>query len=183
MHKAELEILCILDGLANRESVRPVLDAAVARAEHKLAQDGDAVMAWETVPLSAYGEGMPSVIRSSWVFVLRAGATTGAERHPNSHQRAMAYRGSGDLQVRTGGRWRSNHLISDPEAPMEGRWVSIPPNTWHQGVVPDANWAIVSFQTVPEDELIEERPDGTDGSRTRRRVYVEDDTDKRDVRP
>ena len=66
---------------------------------------------------------------------------------------------------------------------MEGRWVSIPPNTWHQGVVPDANWAIVSFQTVPEDELIEERPDGTDGSRTRRRVYVEDDTDKRDVRP
>ena len=181
MHEAELGILRILDGLVNQESVKPVLDEAVARVEHKLIQDRDAVMAWETVPLSAYGEGVPDGIRSSWVFVLRAGATTGAERHPNSHQRMTSCRGSGDFQIRPDEEWCSYHLVSDPNQPPENRWLSIPPNTWHQGVVPDANWALVSFQTVPEDELIEERPDPTNPGLTEQRFYVERNT--KDLRP
>lgn len=183
MDEAELEILQILDESVGRESVRAALDAVVARVDRKLVADPDALMAWEPVPLATYGDGLPSRIRSSWVFVLRAGATTGAERHPNSHQRAMAYRGSGDLQTRTGGPWRPNHLVSDPGAPLASRWISIPPNTWHQGVVPDANWAIVSFQTVPEDELVEERPDPEDPTATRQRVYTDVGDDERDTAP
>ena len=113
------------------------------------------------------------MIRSSWVFVLRAQANTGAERHPNSHQRMMSYRGSGDFQLWTGGRWRSNPLVSDSEAPIESRWVSIPPNIWHQGVVPTENWVVLSFHTVPEGELIEERPDTTDTELTHQRRYLD----------
>jgi hypothetical protein len=84
--------------------------------QRKLAQDRAAAMAWEPIPLSVYGESLPAFIRSSWVFVLRAWATTGAERHPNSHQRMMSFRGIGDLQTGDDGHWQSNLLISNREA-------------------------------------------------------------------
>jgi hypothetical protein len=38
--------------------------------------------------------------------------------------------------------------------------------------VPDANWVVVSFQTVPAEELIEERPDPSADGRTKQRLYV-----------
>jgi hypothetical protein len=39
-------------------------------------------------------------------------------------------------------------------------------------VVPEEDWVVVSFHTVPEDELIEERPDPDDRALTRRKVYL-----------
>jgi hypothetical protein len=104
--------------------------------------------------------------------------TTGAERHPNSRQRMVSWSGGGDFQVHDGARWQSHRLVSDPAAPLERRWVSIPPDTWHQGVVADADWLVVSFHTVAAAELIEERPDPGDPDpfhprRTRRRRYAE----------
>jgi hypothetical protein len=43
----------------------------------------------------------------------------------------------------------------------------VPPNVWHQAVVPAEDWVVVSFHTVPAEELIEERPDATDLSQRR----------------
>jgi hypothetical protein len=132
-------------------------------------------MAWEPIPLAIYGAGLPSFVRSSWVFILRAGATTGGERHPNSHQRMMSYRGQGDFQTGGEGRWQSNFLISDPDANLQHRWISIPINIWHQAVVPADDWVVVSFHTVPADELIEERQDSGESGSMRQRHYVETD--------
>jgi hypothetical protein len=174
MDGEERRLLQLLDTLVRRESARAVIDPIVARVEGKLAADPGAVMAWEPVPLAAYGADLPAAIRSSWVFILRAGLATGAERHPNSHQRMMSYRGAGDLPTGLDPEWHSHPLVSDPAAPLERRWVSIPPNTWHQAVVPAENWVVVSFHTVPEDELIEERPDPADGGSTRQRRYLEE---------
>ena len=116
-------------------------------------------MAWEPIPLEVFDK-LPAEIKSSWVFVLRAGTNTGPERHPNSHQRMMSFAGGGDLQTGELDVWKSNVLTSDPAAPWEQRWVSIPPNIWHQPVVPnESDWVVVSFHTVPAEELIEERPD------------------------
>ena len=51
--------------------------------------------------------------------------------------------------------------------------MSIPPNVWHQAVViEDKDWVVVSFHTVPADELIEERPDTADSGRTHQRRYL-----------
>src|SRR6266571_5897925 len=150
--------LAVLDQLVRREAVRARIDEAVKEVERRLVANPGAQMAWETVPLSLYDPGLPETIRSSWVFILRAGATTGAERHPNSRQRTLSYRGAGILMTMEGGRWRSHRLVSDPGAPPGKRWTSIPPNTWHQAVVPGANWVVVSFHTALADELIEERP-------------------------
>ncbi|HEV3244339.1 MAG TPA: hypothetical protein VGZ31_07995 [Chthoniobacterales bacterium] len=82
----------------------------------------------------------------------------------------MSFEASGDLRTDASGvareakmeseiRWQSNILVSDADAPLEQRWVSIPQNVWHRPVIPEgADWAVVSFHTVPAPELIEERP-------------------------
>ena len=173
MDEEEKKIIRILDTIIKQESVRSVIDSMFLQVEQKLVRDSRCVLAYEPVPLVVYGARLPSVIRSSWVFVLRAKTNTGAERHPNSHQRMLSYRGSGDLQIWDGERWCSNHLVSDLNAPIESRWVSIPPNVWHQAVVPEKNWVVISFHTVTEDELIEERPDPTDIELIHQRRYMD----------
>jgi hypothetical protein len=124
-----------LDAVLGSEDVREQIRPVVKRVRAELACKQEALMTWQPVSLSAFGRAIPRGIRSAWVFVLRAGADTGAERHPNSHQRMMTFAGSGDMQTGEPGQWKSNVLIGDPEAPLEQRWISIPQNAWHRPVV------------------------------------------------
>jgi len=195
MTAAERAILVGLDQILRSEKVRTLIRPVVERVHAKLSRETDALMAWEPIPLTIYGGVLPGAIKSSWVFVLRAGANTGAERHPNSHQRMMSFQGSGDMQVQDqdphndearmtndeirrgkaepSGNWKSNVLISDSEAPLEKRWISIPQNVWHQPVISkEADWVVVSFHTVPAEELIEERPESSGQARTKKMRYL-----------
>jgi hypothetical protein len=173
MDPEESIILEALDLAVTSEAIRRKIDAIVARVEQKLRERPDDVLAWEPISLDFYTAPLPETIRSSWVFILRANTTTGAERHPNSHQRMMSYRGSGDFQTRIEGDWFSHLLHSDPTAPIAERWISIPPYVWHQGVVSGENWVVVSFQTAPKHELIEERPVTQGRDAVRQRKYAE----------
>jgi hypothetical protein len=170
MDRAERELLEILDAAVR--SAGATIDPIVARVVEKLRSAPEEVLAWEPIPLERYGRRLPAAIGSSWVFVLRANVTTGAERHPNSHQRMMSYRGHGDFPTRPGSSWEPHPLRSDPSGPLEQRWISIPTNVWHQGVVGPEDWAVVSFHTVPADELIEERPAADETERARSRRYL-----------
>jgi hypothetical protein len=160
----------ILQSEAVREQIRPIVE----RVRAELARKKEAVMTWEPIPLSVFGRALPHEIQSAWVFVLRAGVDTGAERHPNSHQRMMTFEGSGDMKTGEPGRWQSNVLVSHPEAPLEQRWISIPQNVWHLPVVgADADWTVVSFHTVPAEELIEEKPNDRSKDGTKQMKYLE----------
>ena len=168
MTAAERTILVGLDQILRSEKMRTLIRPVVERVHDKLFRERGALMTWEPIPLTVYGSVLPGAIKSSWVFILRAGANTGAERHPNSHQRMMSFQGSGDMQVQSGnsapnnGGWQSNMLISDSDAPLEKRWISIPQNVWHQPVISkEADWVVVSFHTVPAEALIEERPESS----------------------
>ncbi len=190
MTAEESSLLEILDTIVGSEEIRAQIYPIVERVRTELARNKKAQMTWEPIPLTIYGGALPSGIRSSWVFVLRAGATTGAERHPNSHQRMMSFEGAGDLQLRarhgtspsirrTGladgseVQWQSNFLMSDSDVPLERRWISIPRNVWHQVVVPEGpDWVVVSFHTAPPEELIEERPDSDDPGGTKQMRYL-----------
>jgi hypothetical protein len=172
MPNYEDELLEVLDAVLRKTSARTQIDPIVSQVERKLAADVSAAMAWEPIPLATYGVALPDGIYSSWVFILRGRSTTGAERHPNSHQRVAAYRGSGDLQIWTDERWSSNVLVDDANAPLKRRWASIPANVWHQAVVTGQDWVVVSFHTVSANELIEERPNPADVNLTRQRLYV-----------
>jgi hypothetical protein len=169
----ERSVLESLDVLLRSEEVRTRIAPTVQRVAQELAKNRTASMAWEPLPLKIYGDRLPAFIRSSWVFILRAGATTGAERHPNSHQRMMSFRGAGDMQTGGEGHWQSNLLVSEMGGDLERRWISIPINVWHQVVVPDNDdWVVVSCHTVPAEELIEERPDAANTNLTHQRRYV-----------
>lgn len=172
--KGEEKILQIIDAVVTHKSAKARIDSIVLRVERKLSHDFEASLAWEPVPLPIYRNRLPKAICSSWVFVLRAQANTGSERHPNSHQRMMSYRGEGDLQLRIGPEWCSHRLTSASESPIDRRWIFIPPGIWHRAVVPKNNWVVVSFHTVPAEELIEERPDPTDAGLTLRRRYLQE---------
>lgn len=167
----ETRILERLDGLVQQASVRRELDSIAARLVASLAADRGSPLVWEPIDLSLYSAAAPAGIRSSWVFALRRNTVSGAERHPNSVQRVMSYRGSADLQTRPAERWLSHRLVSRTDAPLEDRWFSIPSGVWHQGVMGDEDWVVVSFHTVPAEELIEERP-GAAGAGTTQRYYV-----------
>jgi hypothetical protein len=162
-----------LDTALRSDSVRKHIRIIVPRVREQLARRQDALMNWEPFPLELLATKLPPEIRSAWVFVLRAAADTGAERHPNSHQRMMSFEGSGDLQTGEPGKWQSNVLVSDPDAPLERRWISIPTNVWHRPVIDAAaDWAVVSFHTVSAEELIEERPDDSSEAGTRQMKYL-----------
>jgi hypothetical protein len=164
-----------LDAIVRSDELRAEIYPIVDRVCTALSEKPEAFMTWEPIPLEIFGEGLPPEIRSGWIFVLRAGADTGAERHPNSHQRMMTLHGSGDMKVRAdaaSSTWESNVLVSEPSAPLERRWISIPPNVWHRPVVArDADWVVISFHTVPAEELIEEKLDES-GAGMKQKKYV-----------
>ena len=169
MTKEERSILETLDQMMRSEQVRSLVEPIVERVRADLVRKTGALMAWEPVNLESF-DALPASIQSVWVFILRSETDTGAERHPNSHQRMMTFAGTGDMKLDAKGManevedeseiaWHSHVLVSEPEAPLERRWISIPKNIWHRPVIPKgADWVVVSFHTVPAEELIEERP-------------------------
>ncbi len=153
----EEHILRRLDEAIRQPRAATLLAAIANSVDESLELDANTRLAWKSIPLSAYDD-LPAGIASSWIFALRADCSSGAERHPNSVQRFMSYRGSADMQTWNGAAWVSRVLSSEPDAPFEQRWLSIHVNTWHKPVMGDGNWVVVSFHTAADDELIEERP-------------------------
>ena len=150
-------LLPTLNDIIRRDVTAPTITETLGHLVQQL-ETSSRLMAWDVVPLSVFAGSLPESIRSCWIFVIRAGAATGAERHPNSHQRSFSLIGRGTFELRVGTRWHSYPLVSTETGDIEQRWVSIPPSTWHRLIVgPDA-WGMLSFHTVAPEALIEERP-------------------------
>jgi hypothetical protein len=162
-----------LGALIQSEAIAARLRDILPRVRQRLASS-DGPMAWEVVPLTFFGAGLPAVVRSCWIFVIRADASTGAERHPNSHQRSCSLFGRGTFEVHDGVDWRPHALASEPHDEAGRHWISIPPSTWHRLRVGSSAWGMVSFHTVAAEDLIEENPldpDRLDGP-TRQERYA-----------
>jgi hypothetical protein len=172
VNREEWEILKGLDKALRNPGAHQAIETIAGRVAQRLNADPDATLAWEPVPLETYGPVVPQMIRSSWVFVLRRRTTSGAERHPNSHQRVMSYRGRADMQTWENGAWRSNVLVEDSSAPLDQRWLSIPVNVWHKPVMGESDWVVVSFHTATDAELIEERGDPEQIHHARQETYL-----------
>src|SRR5262245_59618465 len=160
------EVLRELDEIVRADSASALLRETLARVLQEL-DASDSVMAWEVVPLEAFKGAVPETIRSCWMFVIRAGAHTGAERHPNSHQRSFSLTGKGTFELFDGKTWRAHPLVSAGDASGEQRSVSIPPSTLHRLFVGAKPWWRSPFHTVAAEYLIEERPvneDDLDGA-------------------
>jgi len=137
----------------------------VGAVKETLRRHPAARLAWQSLPLDIYRP-LPEEIASSWVFVLRANCSSGAERHPNSIQRMMSLGGSGDMRTWDGDghRWVSHVMPSGAETPVSERWISIPRNVWHR-----------SFHTASDADLIEDRAandDNPDSGRSNSETYA-----------
>lgn len=173
MDNEEKKTIKMLDIAVRDKSVKLSIDTIVERVERNLKNDSKALLAWEPIPLDLYHQPLQDTVKSSWIFVLRKNTITGAERHPNSIQRMMSLKGKGDFQTKLDSKWNSNFLVSDFNDKLENRWISIPLNIWHQGIVGDENWVVLSFHTCEVSELIEERPDEGDESKFHKRKYTD----------
>ena len=169
----EKRILELLDNAVKEEGIKQHMIGVIQRVEQVLENDPKALLFWEPIPLNLYIQQLPGEIKSSWVFNLRKNTTTGAERHPNSIQRMMSYKGQGDFQTKPDLKWESNLLKSDFDGDIEKRWISIPINVWHQGLVSDENWIVISFHTAEVSELIEERPENGDENKIHKQKYID----------
>jgi hypothetical protein len=174
MNVAGDPVVAALNEVVRSESAAALIGKTLQRVLRQL-EASSRLMAWETVPLSAFAGGLPEIIRSCWIFGIRAGAATGAERHPNSHQRSFSLIGAGTFELRGGANWHSHRLTSTNRASVEHRWVSIPPSTWHRLFVGSEAWGMLSFHTVAPDALIEERPVDTNDldGQTRQERYAD----------
>ena len=157
LSSADQAVFASLEAALRAPRSAATLAAVADEISAELAANSPARLAWRPLPLQIFDR-LPDGIASGWVFVLRADCTSGAERHPNSIQRFMSYRGSSDMQTWNGQEWVSHVLSSDPRAPMQERWLSIPANVWHRPVMGAGDWTVVSFHTATPDQLIEERP-------------------------
>jgi hypothetical protein len=173
MEVEEKKIIEMLDIAVLDKRINQRIDKIVKRVERALENDPKSAMAWEPIPLDLYNQQLTSDIKSCWVFVLRKNTSTGAERHPNSIQRMMSYKGYGDLQTRADFKWVSNLLESDFDGEIEKRWITIPANVWHQGVTGNENWVVISFHTAEVSELIEERFEDGDEDKIQKKKYVD----------
>lgn len=168
-------VVPLLDELVDKPTPRVVIADALARVLATLtAKPG--LMAWESVPLETFRPALPSTIQSCWIFVIRPGAVTGAERHPNSHQRSLTLCGSGRFELNENGVWHRRSQAPTRTKSLTSRWVSIPPATWHRLFSANHPWGMLSFHTVTATDLIEERPitEGDLRGPTTRRPYSAD---------
>ena len=173
MEDEEVRVLETIEASIVAPPLRRSFDETIERLARALAERPDEIMTWETIALDRFSPPLPAEIRSAWIFTLGAGVATGAERHSNSHQRSLAYRGSGAVRTRSDAAWQSVPLSSDPVGPIEARWASIPAGVWHEWVVGEEELTVLSFHTVPAAELVEERPAEGDESGMREMRYAE----------
>jgi quercetin dioxygenase-like cupin family protein len=140
-----------LDTLVEGE-LGPQIAEAVEVARRMLATSQEP-FGWRFIDLGA--RNLPNGIRSGAVFVLPAGTTPPGHHHPNSiqHMRVLAGRA-----VVTLGSTEST-AQHDPVGCGVGEerpWLVIPRGVVHQlEVLPDGELGVLSFHTVPEEDLLE----------------------------
>jgi hypothetical protein len=135
------ERLAALDALVERSQA--VLDAASLKARAMLQIGED--FGWEFVPLGPLPEG----IASAGLFVLPARSRPTPHRHPNSIQHMRRLSGEARVRLTLGGE------VMDRLVGADERWVVIETDATHQIDVEDREFVVISFHTVPQEELLE----------------------------
>jgi hypothetical protein len=98
-------VLTELDNRQRTATAVDVLRPIVATLVDRLRQRPDAIQAWEPINAADLGFELPAGVVSTWLFVLRPGATFPSERHPNSWQRSLALQGRATFELYAGGVW------------------------------------------------------------------------------
>ena len=160
--------------------VRAVLDGGFAQLAEELETRPEPPHATCTVPIELFtGVGQDRIaaasadrvtggrhdqVRLCRLFLLRRGTRMAVpERHRNSVQRLVSYRGSGSIHQGVPGRgpeWLRPRTIHSPgadQSDLARHWDIVPAGVWH---FPEADgaedWATVTFHSAAEGEIVDE---------------------------
>ena len=160
--------------------VRTVLDAGFAQLAAALRKRPDPPHAARTVPIELFAaDARHGEVRLCRLFLLRRGARMAVpERHRNSVQRLVSYRGRGSIHqsapgggpeglraraIGSPGAKGSAHGYVHRDDPVAGtadlarHWDIVPEGIWHfPEAAEDGDWATVTFHSVAEDEIVDE---------------------------
>ena len=140
-----------LDALIEGE-LGPLITEATDAARRLLATSREP-FGWRFIDLGATR--LPDDISSGAVFVLPAG-TTPAHHHPNSVQHMRVLAGRGLVTLRP-----AEHDPARYDVGTQRPWLVIPRGVVHQfEIPPEAELVVLSFHTVPEEDLLEVTVDG-----------------------
>lgn len=131
--------------------LRRQIDSAVADARAMLA-GSEEPFGWRFLDLP---DDVPNGIRSGGVFVLPAGSSPAAHRHPNSTQHMRVLSGQASVELRPAGedegQGAARFSIGEDRP-----WLVIPRDIVHGfELPPDHDLVVLSFHTVAQEELLE----------------------------
>ena len=135
------ERLADLDALV--EGSRDRLDAASDKARAMLGPGEE--FGWEFVSLAPLPEG----IASAGLFVLPARSSPTPHRHPNSVQHMLSLSGEARVRLTLGDE------VVDRTVDADEPWLVIEADATHRIDVGAREFVVVSFHTVPQEELLE----------------------------
>ena len=169
--------------------VRAVLDAGFARLAAELRSRPDPPHTTCSVPIGMFMGHAPAAradrgssdgrdrIRLCRLFLLRRGARMAVpERHRNSVQRLVSYRGKGCIHQRVPGGGPEElrpRAICSPGAgtavhgptDLGQHWDIVPAGAWHfPEAAQDEDWATVTFHSAAEGEIVDELCNAQDGA-------------------
>ncbi len=128
--------------------------AIVEKLTNELARElfaGNAPFVGKALPDSLVGARLPPEIASAWIFVLRPRTKNPPHYHPNSTQHTAVVSG--------GGTWfldgESRALAAFDRTRLDETLLVIAPNRAHAFEPGDEPLVVLSFHTVPPDQLIE----------------------------
>ena len=183
--KPDRDSLALLRRLHRRvfvdPEVRAVLDAGFVQLAAQLETRPEPPHATCTIPIELFTGGRNDratreardratrerhvQVRLCRLFLLRRGARMAVpERHTNSVQRLVSYRGGGWIHQGVPGGPAINlraRAVSSPQAgaDLASHWDIVPAGVWHY---PEADgredWATVTFHSAAEDEIVDETP-------------------------
>lgn len=91
---------------------------------------------------------------SLWVFAFAPNGESDIHKHSNSTQITCTWRGQGRLRIgEPANAIETVLLLQSPERDPKQNWVVIPPKVFHHAQAAASGWMVVSFQTVPAQEL------------------------------
>ena len=131
-------------------------------------------MTWEPIPLTVFGRALPARSDLRGYLSCARARTQARNAIRIVISGMMTFEGSGDMQNRRAGPVAIERFGQQSGATLERRWISIPQNVWHRPVVgKGGDWTVVSFHTVPAEELIEEKLDDSSQDGTKQMKYLE----------
>lgn len=145
--------------------VRAVLEAGFARLEAKLETRPEPPHSTCAVPIELFvDDARHDEVRLCRLFLLRRGARMAVpERHRNSVQRLVSYRGRGSIHqgIPGGGpeglRTRAVFSPDADTADLDRHWDIVLEGVWHfPEAAEDEDWATVTFHSATEDEIVDE---------------------------